>query len=174
MRIGRLENGRKYRAMKIVLNTSPIIFLGKINCLHLLEQCANNIIAPKNVELELGDYALPDFIHVETLSMVGLAYVKGALGRLHEGELSAIVLAQELSADFVILDDWLARQKAQQLRLNVMGTLGLLLLMAKRQLLSHQQVWQHITELTQQHGMYLSPKIVGELKATLFAQDKSC
>ena len=160
--------------MKIVLNTSPIIFLSKINCLYLLENCASKIIAPKNVELELGDYALPDFIHVETLSMVGLAYVKGAMGRLHEGELSAIVLAQELSTDFVILDDLLARQKAQHLGLNVMGTLGLLLLMAKRQLLTHQQVWEHITDLTQRHGMYLSPKIVAQIKEKLFAQDKSC
>lgn len=160
--------------MKIVLNTSPIIFLNKINCLHFLENCASKIIAPEIVELELGDYSLPDFVHVETLSMVGLAYVKGAMGRLHEGELSAIVLAQELSADFVILDDLLARQKAQHLRLNVMGTLGLLLLMAKRQLLTHQQVWQHITDLTQRHGMYLSPKIVGQIEEKLFAQDKPC
>lgn len=77
-----------------------------------------------------------------------MAYVKGAMGRLHEGELSAIVIAQELAADFVILDDLLARQKAQHLKINVIGTLGLLLLMAKRELLSPQQVWLNITELT--------------------------
>ncbi len=148
MRIGRLANGRTYRVMRIVLNTSPIIFLGKINRLNLLEHCASHIVTPKNVALELGDYELPDFIHVESLSMVGLAYVKGAMGRLHEGELSAIVIAQELAADFVILDDLLARQKAQHLKINVIGTLGLLLLMAKRELLSPQQVWLNITELT--------------------------
>ena len=86
--------------------------------------------------------ARKDFIAAVTARAhrIGLAYVKGALGRLHEGELSAIVLAQELSVDFVILDDLLARQKAQHLALNVMGTLGLLLLMAKRQLLTHQQL----------------------------------
>lgn len=153
--------------MKIVLNTSPIIFLGKINCLHWLENCATEIIAPKNVVLELGDYALPSFIRVETLSMVGLAYLKGALGRLHEGELSAIVLAQELAADFVILDDLLARQKAQHLGLHVMGTLGLLLLMAKKGVLTKQQVWNHIGDLTQQHGMYLSLKMIEQLREKL-------
>jgi predicted nucleic acid-binding protein len=153
--------------MKIVLNTSPIIFLGKINCLHWLENCAAEIIAPKNVVLELGDYSLPSFIRVETLSMIGFAYVKGAIGRLHEGELSAIVLAQELSADFVVLDDLLARQKAQHLGLNVMGTLGLLLLMVKKGLLTNQQVWNYIGDLTQQHGMYLSPKIIEQLREKL-------
>lgn len=153
--------------MKIVLNTSPIIFLGKINCLHLLEKCVSEIIAPKNVVLELGDYSLPNFIRVESLSMVGFSYVKGAIGRLHEGELSVMILAQELAADFVILDDLLARQKAQRLGLNVMGTLGLLLLMAKRELLTNQQVWDLIMDLTQRHGMYLSPKIVEQIRGKL-------
>lgn len=154
--------------MKIVLNTSPIIFLGKINRLHLLEKCVSEIIAPKNVVVELGDYALPDFIRVETLSMVGLSYVKGAMGRLHEGELSAMVLAQEIAADFVILDDLLARQKAKRLGLKVMGTLGLLLLMAKRELLTNQQVWDLIMDLTQRNGMYLSPKMIEQIREMLF------
>jgi predicted nucleic acid-binding protein len=153
--------------MKIVLNTSPIIFLGKINCLQLLEQCVSDVIVPKNVVVELGDDSLPTFIRVETLSMIGRAYVKGAIGRLHEGELSAIVLAQELSAEFVVLDDLLARQKAQYLRLNVVGTIGLLLMMIKKGLLTNQQVWEYIGALTQHHGMYLSPKIIKQLSQKL-------
>jgi predicted nucleic acid-binding protein len=132
-----------------------------------LESCVTEVSVPKNVVLELGDCAIPDFIRVETLSMMGEAYIRGALGRLHEGELSAIVLAQELLADFVILDDLLARQKAQHLGLNVMGTLGLLLLMAKKDLLTHKQVWHYIIDLTQQHGMYLSPNIVKQLREKL-------
>ena len=153
--------------MKIVLNTSPIIFLGKINCLHLLEQCVSEVIVPKNVVIELGDDSLPAFIHIQTLSMIGSAYVKGAIGRLHEGELSAIVLAQELSADFVVLDDLLARQKAQHLRLNVVGTIGLLMMMSKKGLLTNQQVWEYVGALTQQHGMYLSPNLIEQLRQKL-------
>ncbi len=158
--------------MKIVLNTSPIIFFSKISCLHLLKNCATQIFVPENVVLELGDYPVPDFISVVSLSNVGMAYVKGMMGRLHEGELSAIVMAQELSADYVILDDLLARRKAHSLGINVMGTLGLLLLMEKRQLLTRQQVWQFITRLTQQHGMYLSPKIIAQLKEKLLVNAK--
>ncbi len=154
--------------MKIVLNTSPIIFLGKINCLHLLENCVNEVFVPENVVHELGNYTLPHFINIKSLSVIGTAYLKGAIGRLHEGELSAIVLAQELKADYVILDDLLARQKAQRLGLNVMGTLGLLLLMEKRQLLSNTEVWQLIAELTQRHGMYLSTRILQQLREKLF------
>ena len=153
--------------MKIVLNTSPIIFLGKVNCLHLLAHCATDISVPKDVKSELGDYSLPSFMRVEALSITGDAYVRGALGQLHRGELSAMVLAQETQADFVIQDDLLARKKAQRLGLKVMGTLGLLLLMAKSNILTPLQVWQHINELTGQHGMYLSPLLMEQIRQRL-------
>lgn len=42
------------------------------------------------------------------------------------GESEAIVLAQELNADFILLDDRAARGEAQSLNLNVLGTVGVL------------------------------------------------
>jgi predicted nucleic acid-binding protein len=42
--------------VKIVLNTSPIIFLGKIESLGLLQDCVDDIYAPKGVIDELRDY----------------------------------------------------------------------------------------------------------------------
>ena len=35
--------------MKLVLNTSPVIFLGKINCLHLLIDSVNTVFIPQVV-----------------------------------------------------------------------------------------------------------------------------
>jgi predicted nucleic acid-binding protein len=154
--------------MNIVLNTSPVIFLGKVQCLNDLIQCVDKISVPQQVINELGDEHLPDGIQIQTLSVASSAYVQGALGRLHEGELAAMALAQELSADFVVLDDLLARKKAQQLRLKVIGTVGLLLLMNKRNRLTAEQVWQHLTALTQEHGMYLSPALMATVKQKLF------
>lgn len=156
--------------MKIVLNTSPIIFLSKVNSLHLLSDCFESVHAPKAVVEELHEYAAPRFIQAHSLTAISAAYVQGALGRLHQGELEAIMLAQELSADFVILDDLLARQKAQRLAINVMGTLGLLLLFQKRGLLASGQVWQKIIELVQQHKLYLSPKILQQIEISLFGK----
>ncbi len=157
--------------MKIVLNTSPIIFLNKIGYLHLLASCATDVSVPSHVVRELGQEKIPEFIQVKQLSLSSSAYVQGAIGRLHEGELSAMLLAQESKADRVILDDLLARKKAQSLGLKVMGTIGLLLLMNKRKLLSREHTWQAIIDLTQQHGMYLSPSIMATVKQTLFAQE---
>ena len=102
------------------------------------------------------------------LTPIGAAYVQGALGQLHQGELEAIVLVQELSADFVVLDDLLARRKAQRLEINVIGTLGLLLLIEKRGLLTVEKVWQKISLLNRQHGLYLSPKILQQIQIKLF------
>jgi len=45
----------------------------------------------------------------------------------HAGECEAIILAGELKADYVLLDDRSARKAAQQKRIPVMGTLGVLL-----------------------------------------------
>ncbi len=153
--------------MKIVMNTSPVIFLGKIGCLHLLRQCVTEVIIPEAVLQELGDYNLPDFIKIKVLSATGTAYVRGAFGQLHQGELSAIVLAQELLANFVILDDLLARRKAQRLQINVMGTLGLLLLMKKSSIITPQQTWCCIDELINAHGMYLSKDMIAQLHKSI-------
>lgn len=155
--------------MKIVLNTSPIIFLGKIDCLTVLTGCFTEIYVPQGVVDELRDHPLPANIQIRSLSSEGAAYVQGALGRLHHGELEAIMLAQELSVDYVILDDLLARRKAQRLSIQVMGTLGILLLLKKRKLLSAEITWFKIKQLTEQHGLYLSAHLLQQIKNQLLS-----
>lgn len=127
--------------MKVVLNTSPIIFLGKIDCLKVLTECFSEIYVPQGVIDELQDYPLPVNMQIRNISSEGAAYFRGVLGRLHQGELEAIILAQELFADYVILDDLLARRKAQRLGMNIMGTMGVLLLLKKRGLFSAETTW---------------------------------
>ncbi|WP_341327725.1 hypothetical protein [Methylotuvimicrobium sp. KM2] len=86
------------------------------------------------------------------------------MGRLHQGELEAMILSQELNIDYVILDDLLARRKAQRLGLKVIGTIGLLLFLEKRGSLSADQAWQKLRQLTEQHNMDLSPKLLNQLR----------
>ena len=82
--------------MRIVLNTSPVVFLSKIDCLHLLADCVEELYVPQGVVDELNEYKLPAFIPPAPLSEVGAAYVRSALGRLHQGELEAMILSHEL------------------------------------------------------------------------------
>ena len=67
--------------MKLVLNTSPIIFLNKINSLHLLIDSVKTIFVPQGVVDELLDYTLPDSLHLCEVSEDGAAFVRGAIGQ---------------------------------------------------------------------------------------------
>jgi predicted nucleic acid-binding protein len=156
--------------MKVVSNTSPIIFLSKIEALDLLPQCFDQVMIPPSVSNELGDLLLPEYIQYTKISLAGEHFVQGALEMtrsLHVGELEAIVLAQETHADYVILDDKLARRKAQLMGLNVIGTIGVLLLAHQQKLILAATVEEHLTNLTQQNGMYISPKIMEQVKQSL-------
>ena len=101
--------------MRVVLNTSPIIFLSKIDSLIYLADCIDEVYVSSGVVDELNGYELPAFIKVQSISRESRAYVRGALDQLHNGELEAMMLAQEIGADYVVLDDLLAKRKAQRL-----------------------------------------------------------
>lgn len=75
--------------MKVVLNTSPIIFLSKVESLTLLADCCAEIYVPQGVVDELHEYRLPDKIKTRSLSPEGVAYVQGALGRLRTDSANA-------------------------------------------------------------------------------------
>jgi predicted nucleic acid-binding protein len=47
---------------------------------------------------------IPDKIKITPVSLPGQHFVEGARGRLHSGELEAIVLSQEIDANLVLLD----------------------------------------------------------------------
>jgi len=153
--------------MIVCSNTSPIIFLSKINQLELLNKCFSNIFVPEAVLNELIDYPTPEFINKSKISDHGKAFVTGSLGALHRGELEAIVLARELKADFIILDDHLARKKAQRMGIKIIGTLGVLLLACKKGFISSHDVKHHINTLTTQHNMFISKTILKTVNEAL-------
>ena len=153
--------------MNAVSNTSPLIFLSKIDALDLLSQCFDSIAIPEAVSGELNQLSLPDFISCEAISEFGHRFVLGSIGSLHEGELEAIVLAQEKKVDLILLDDLLARSKAKRLGLQVMGTAGVLKLANAKGVLSKNKTIAYYDELVGEHSLYLSPQILSHLKNTL-------
>jgi len=100
--------------VRLVTNASPWIFLAKIDLLSLLPSCFSQVLAPSAVVAET-ELDLPDFIECRTLSEVGDAFVRGAVGTLHRGELEAMILAREQGIDLVAIDDKAARTRASQL-----------------------------------------------------------
>ena len=153
--------------MLIVSNTSPIIFLEKLGALNLLSELFSPIHVPEAVHDELRGLNLPQWINKTPISPSGRQFVQGALGRLHTGELEAMVLAREIQAELVLLDDFLARKKAQRMGLSVLGTIGVLILANKKKLSSAKSTLRMLDELIHQHGFYISNPMIEQIKSSI-------
>lgn len=107
-----------------VSNSSCLIALELVGWLELLRGLYETVVVPSAVAHECGS-RLPAWFHVQPVRNQGMAPTL-RLG-LGPGESEAIVLASEVSAERLILDDKKARRIAQQLGLPVTGTLAVLL-----------------------------------------------
>ena len=148
---------------KIVSNTTPILSLLKINKLNLLKKLYGQIIIPFAVyqEIENGkekhyyqDLSSVDWIEIKKIKNPGS---KNFIFDLDDGEAEVMILANEIDADLVIIDEIIGRRYAKQLDLKITGTLGVLL-KAKKEgyILSVEEL---LTELTQK-GTWLNPKLI--------------
>lgn len=126
--------------MSVVSDATPLISLTAIGALDLLAQLFGTILIPQTVYHEVviagagkpGAQAVANAAWIQTRVVRDRRAVKALMnnGGLDQGESEALVLAQELQATLLLLDDLAARQLAQQMPIT--GTLGVLLL-AKRQ-----------------------------------------
>ncbi len=121
--------------MRIVFNTSPLIFLSKLSYLEKALSLFDDIFIPEAVVEEIAER--DDEVNSKinqliissdlTVKQTSLKNLKNALSnKLGKGESEAIALAVELNIDFAILDDSSARKQALSLGLNVKGTLGII------------------------------------------------
>lgn len=119
--------------MIIVSNTSPINYLILIGQINLLPELFEQIIIPQAVYSELSDTLAPspvqtwiatppDWLKIQPVSQPSDA----TLDLLDPGEREAIVLAQELNADLILLDDMKARRTATERGFAIAGILGIL------------------------------------------------
>ena len=123
--------------MKIVTNSTPLIELSKIKQLELLREVYGTILVPEEVYIEVvvDGTGKPGAAEVEAAewiycqSVVDKGQVRSLQNHrsLHLGESATIVLAQEIAAEQVILDDNAARREAIARGLPIIGTVGVLL-----------------------------------------------
>jgi predicted nucleic acid-binding protein len=131
--------------MIIVSNTSPISSLAKINQLSLLEYIYGQVIIPQAVYNELTDIragekvnnALKNANWIEIKSVINKQSVRKLELNLDQGEAEAIILAVELNANQLLIDERLGRREAVKLGLSLTGILGMLLIAKKRGLISN-------------------------------------
>jgi uncharacterized protein len=118
-----------------VVDTSPLIFLAKLNRLDLLEKGADHVVAPQAVLQEVSEQpdSASEEIEAATRSWLNVRTVKDRrlvdvlMADLGAGESEVIALALETQAYRVVIDDLDARRFAHRVGLSPVGTLGLLL-----------------------------------------------
>lgn len=119
--------------MIVVSDTSPLNYLILIEQENLLPELFGQIVVPQAVFNELQDEGasvkvrdwsqnLPFWVEVKQCGLTPEA----SLDILDKGEREAILLAQELSADLLLVDDKQARQAALKQGIIITGTLGIL------------------------------------------------
>jgi len=126
---------------KIICNASPLIFLSKIERLHLLNDLFEEVFIPSSAwdeAVRKADSFTRDLQKLRSsgalrvFEVANRTAVSAMVGRLHIGEVEVIIGSGELGINNVILDDGYARSKAKQMALNVTGTLGLLIVACQK------------------------------------------
>lgn len=125
---------------KVVVNTTPLIALAGIGKLELLQLLYDEVMIPDAVLNELESEPArslvlkADWIQKKTITHPERKDLFRA--RLHSGEVEVMILAEEESADLVIMDDNAAKKTAKFLGQNVTGTLGVLVKAKQRDLIN--------------------------------------
>ena len=124
--------------MIVVSDTSPINYLCQIGHIDLLPKLFGRIVVPTAVMAELSASAAPPMVRefsnnpppwLEIRAPVSWADVLPSIGL---GERQAIALVEELRAELLIADDKEARRVAENRQLNVIGTIGVIVLASNR------------------------------------------
>jgi predicted nucleic acid-binding protein len=148
-----------------VVDTSPLIFLAKLDRLDLLRTSADEILVPAAVITEIRAYpddacqkvedALASWLREEKVGVRRIVDV--LLADLDLGEAEVIALARERSAERIVMDDLDGRRFARRLGLEPVGTLGLLLAAKLRGELGS---LRGEIERLEQEGFRVSPTLV--------------
>lgn len=148
---------------KVVVNSTPIIALSKCGRLSLLREMYDEVVIPEAVYNEIT--AIDDVASrslVGALDWIHVQKIKGSEDRrlyrtrLHDGEVEVMILAQEIHADVVIIDDYAARSTAGLLDLPLTGTIGVLIKAKKKKLIG--EVMPIIAEM-EEHHIYFSERL---------------
>lgn len=129
--------------MKVVSNTTPLCYLVLIDGIHILPELFGDILIPEAVQSELTHLNAPPTVRkwiTDPPGWLKIMAVETAItterNKLHAGEREAIMLAQCINADLVVLDEKFSRQVAVSRGLSVTGLLGILDRAASRSMLN--------------------------------------
>lgn len=143
--------------MIVVSDTTPLISLMKVSKLGLLEPLFQEVLIPVSVYAELttnpnfedeaGQIKDCPFIKVVTVKEHKAVDVLQRSAGLDLGESEAIVYADDIKADVLLMDEAKGRQVAKAMGLYIMGTVGVLLFAYEESIMSGSDVVKALTQL---------------------------
>jgi len=141
----------------VIVDTSSLIALEKINLLTILCEIYSEVVLPESVINEFGNISLPCLsIRKVESSLSKLLMIDLNLGR---GEAEVISLANE-SGLKVIIDDSKARRVAENMGLKITGTIGVLIKAEKLGLI--ESAYNKAKELRGK-GFYVSDELLEDI-----------
>lgn len=157
---------------QIVCDTGPLLHLREAGLLHLL-QAAGRVLIPPAVFAELANAGAlwqekPDWVRLQDLesrsAFQAAQWLQANL--LDPGEAEALALAVQIEADWFLTDDTAARLIAQQMGLEVHGSLGVVLWAAVTKYFEGDEA-EEALEALGRSSLWISTKILDEAKAAL-------
>jgi predicted nucleic acid-binding protein len=128
----------------VIADTGPVNYLVLIGHIEILRALFETVVLPSVVRDELADRGAPPAVRqwiadppawIEMRDASGAGLGDSSLERLDAGEAAAIILAIELSADLLLIDDRAGVIAARHKGFRVAGTLGILGMAAQHGLL---------------------------------------
>ena len=155
------------------MNSSVIIALSFLSHLSKLSFLFDQILVANAVYDELcvagrgliGDAELSEAVKkgvIEVKDIEDRTLVNALTDSLSLGEAEAIALAVKERAEYIVIDDRLARRRAESLNLNVIGTLRVLRMMFDNGLIDKEEFLNSIEKL-REVGFRISDKVIQTL-----------
>jgi predicted nucleic acid-binding protein len=155
----------------VVADASPLHYLILVDAVDVLRRLFQKIYVPVEVCDELTCPAAPADVRtwiqripnwIDVLPMPGVQSDDPALATLDSGERAAIVLAESLKADLLLIDDRAGALAAQQRGLIVTGTLGVLDLASRAGLLELRSTFTRLQKTNFRYPPSLMEKLLEE------------
>jgi predicted nucleic acid-binding protein len=157
----------------VVADATPLHYLILIGTVHVLPRIFEKIHLPMEVRDELRCEAAPPPVRawmqqppnwLEILAAPAVASEDSSLQGLDPGERAAIVLAESIRADLLLIDDRAGAILAQRRGLAVTGTLGVLDLASQAGLLHLQDAFTRLQKTNFRYPPSLMERLLEEEK----------
>ena len=162
--------------MIVISDTTPIVSLIKISRIDLLEKLFGEVCIPEAVFRELTTNTIfeseaeivknSSFLKITPVKNLKSLEILQAASGLDDGESEAIILADELKSDILVIDERKGRKVAQKLGITITGTIGILIQAHDEKIISTEEIKRYLEQL-RNSSIRLSESLIQEALSML-------